>query len=65
MMMEGIQQTQHTDLQIHITRCRTVYHYMSSMYMYAYMSYMYTYMYEYCECARHHHSHESSKNGCC
>ena len=28
-MIEGIQQTQHTDLQIHITRCRAVYHYIS------------------------------------
>ena len=27
-MMEGVQQTQHTDLQIHITRCRAVYQYM-------------------------------------
>ena len=34
-MMEGIQQTQHTDLQIHITRCRAVYYttvYMSNTY---------------------------------
>ena len=27
-MMEGVQQAQHMDLQIHITRCRAVYHYM-------------------------------------